>query len=175
MTAHEWVDRKTSGKPRRNWNIISGVPPPSFGRGSEYRSSRKWRVEPLPRLTLASTRMRQTFRLPKRRPKWLPAYFAAKLPPTVVNYAFQLSDLSATRYDLNPHEPPGEIPKKSAGSWKIPWWARQAWYLACCSMGWANCWGNDFTPERCCKSPPAEPLPGGSCWWRSIAPVGISQ
>lgn len=35
----------------------------------------------------------------------------------------------------------------------------EAWYLACCSMGWANCWGNDFTPERCCKVSPAEPLP----------------
>ena len=36
----------------------------------------------------------------------------------------------------------------------------EAWYLACCNMGFANCWSDDYTPERCCPWPPQTPAPG---------------
>jgi len=35
----------------------------------------------------------------------------------------------------------------------------EAWYLACCNMGFANCWSDDYTPERCCPWPPQTPAP----------------
>lgn len=45
----------------------------------------------------------------------------------------------------------------------LRWWKRllfEAWYLACCNMGFANCWSDDYTPERCCPWPPQTPAPG---------------
>lgn len=53
----------------------------------------------------------------------------------------------------------------------------EAWYLACCNMGFANCWSDDYTPERCCPWPPQTPAPGSGIdlvfFWGEKTPGGL--
>ncbi|CAE8629656.1 unnamed protein product [Polarella glacialis] len=47
--------------------------------------------------------------------------------------------------------------KDEIDCWKGMGGRGEAWYLVCCDIGWAGCWGGDFTEALCCGSPPASP------------------